>query len=241
MAQQADPEPDNVEEDNAANDQVVADTQDEPANIESDDVPEPKDQPAEPADEVKEEAPPKPEEPAAEPVKKKKKKRGKKKGDGNPALAAWQKISAKDQSEINWYLMKLAGKVGATTDLEFVAEGNGGAKEIVEFLTDKKKEIYFGLLMCVTTDDAQSVRGKFIYLQVIGSGVKMMQKAKLTPSMGKIDDNFPCKHLTLRLSEDCSNDLDPTKLATELLRVGGAHKPDKMSFGPDQDVDVKAL
>ena len=40
-------------------------------------------------------------------------------------------------------------------------------------------------------------RWKAIYLRVIGSGVKMMSKAKLTPTLGKIDDNFPCKHLTV--------------------------------------------
>ena len=35
--------------------------------------------------------------------------------------------------------------------------------------------------------------------------------------------------------------MQPNKLAKELLRVGGAHKPDKISFGPDQDVDVKSM
>lgn len=38
--------------------------------------------------------------------------------------------------------MKLDGKVGATSDLALVGEGNGGAAEIVEFLKDKKKEMY---------------------------------------------------------------------------------------------------
>ena len=40
------------------------------------------------------------------------------------------------------------------------------------------------------------------------------------------------------INEKCAEDLQPEKLAKELLRVGGAHKPDKMSFGPDQEVDV---
>ena len=38
--------------------------------------------------------------------------------------------------------MKLDGKVGSTSDLVLVEEGNGGAAEIVQFLKDKKKEMY---------------------------------------------------------------------------------------------------
>ena len=38
--------------------------------------------------------------------------------------------------------MKLDGKVGAASELAFVAEGNGGAAEIVKFLKDKKNEMY---------------------------------------------------------------------------------------------------
>merc|ERR1712154_112487 len=191
---------------------------------------------------------PKEEAPKQEPPKKKTKKKGKKKkssnnsNDGNDeGLEMWKKISAKKGSEINWYLMKLKGKVGKSTDLTFVKEGSGGAAEIVEFLKEHEKSIMFGLLKCITTDDGKSVRGKFIYIRFIGSKVKTMSKAKLTPSLGKIDDNFPCKHLTVDITEKCADDLAPKNLAKELLRVGGAHKPDTMSFGPDQDVDVKSL
>eukprot|EP00484_Ammonia_sp_Unknown_P004728 CAMPEP_0197062562 /NCGR_PEP_ID=MMETSP1384-20130603/146012_1 /TAXON_ID=29189 /ORGANISM="Ammonia sp." /LENGTH=68 /DNA_ID=CAMNT_0042498577 /DNA_START=146 /DNA_END=352 /DNA_ORIENTATION=+ len=68
-----------------------------------------------------------------------------------------------------------------------------------------------------------------------------MTKAKLTGFLGKIDDAFPCKHLTIDLNEKCEEDLQPAKLAKELLRVGGAHKPDAMNFGPNQEVLMKDL
>ena len=79
-------------------------------------------------------------------------------------------------------MLQLAGKVGSTTDLEFVAEGNGGAKELAVFFEDKKnsKSILFALLQCVTTDSSKSVRKKFIYFRFIGSGVKTITKAKMT-------------------------------------------------------------
>merc|ERR1712039_30539 len=200
-------------------------------------------------EEQKEEAPKQEEEEKEEPKTEEapKKKKGKKKKKKKAAASGddeseeyWQKLSKKGSS-INWYCMKLAGKVGTTDKLQFVQEGEGGASEIVEFLKDKEKNIMFLLLKCITTDDAKSVRAKFLYLRMIGSGVKTMQKAKLTGSVGKIDGRFPCKHLTIDISEKCADDLEPKKLVKELLRVGGAHKPDKMSFGPDQEVILKDL
>jgi len=202
-------------------------------------------------EEPKEEAPkeePKKEEPKVEEEKKedkpkKKKKKKKKSSKAAPgdcqADELWKKISAKKGAEINWYILKLKSK--KNEDMELVTSGNGGAVEVVEFLSDKTKNIFFGLLKCVTTDDAMSVRSKFIYIRFVGSAVKSVAKAKLTTSMGKIDDKFPCKHLTMDLNEKCADDMKPIKMAKELLRVGGAHKPDKISFGPDQDVDVKSL
>merc|ERR1712048_137674 len=210
-----------------------------------DDVPkdeDPKEEVEAPKEEEQKEEAPKQEEEKEEPKTEEapKKKKGKKKKKKKTAASGddesdeyWQKLSKKGSS-INWYCMKLAGKVGTTDKLQFVQEGEGGASEIVEFLKDKEKNIMFLLLKCITTDDAKSVRAKFLYLRMIGSGVKTMQKAKLTGSVGKIDGRFPCKHLTIDISEKCADDLEPKKLVKELLRVGGAHKPDKMSFGPDQ-------
>jgi len=194
-------------------------------------------------EEAKEEAPK--EEPKKKKGKKKKKKKMKAAADGDGAVAQtyWDKISVKNQKNLNWYVLKLAGKVGTTTDLEFVSEGNGGAKELVEFFANEnqKKSILFALLQCVTTDDAKSVRSKFVYFRFIGSGVKTITKAKMTTYLGKIDDHFPCKHLTMNINEKCEDDMEPKKMATELLRIGGAHKPDTISFGAGQDVDVDSL
>merc|ERR1711971_212031 len=200
--------------------------------VKEDDTDAPKEEPTQ-EEETKEELAPK------KKTKKKRKKKAAASGD-DESDAYWQKLSKKG-SEINWYCLKLAGKVGTTDKLQFVQEGNGGASEIVDFLKDKEKQIVFILLKCITTDDAKSVRAKFIFLRVIGSAVKTMQKAKLTGSIGKIDGRFPCKHLTIDVSEKCADDLEPKKLVRELLRVGGAHKPDKMSFGPDQEVILKDL
>ena len=97
---------------------------------------------------------------------------------------------------------------------------------MVGYLKGESKSIIFALLKCKTIDDSQSVRFKFIFVRFVGSGVRFMDKAKLTPTLGKISDCFPVKHLSLDAYEDsCEHKLNPRKLARELLRIGGAHKP----------------
>eukprot|EP01084_Bolivina_argentea_P005851 11056_1 len=237
------------EEEEAPKEEEEAPKEEEEAPKEEEEAPkEEEEAPKEPEPEVKEE--PKAEEAPKEEAKeepkpkkkgkKKKKKKSSKSEDSGEAQTVWKKLS-KQESSINWYLLKLDGKPGKTTNLTFVKEGDGGAAEIADFLKEESKAVYFGLLKCVTTDDSKSVRGKFIYLRFIGSGVKSITKAKLTTSLGKIDDQFPCKHLSLDINEKCADDLTPKKLAVELLRVGGAHKPDKMNFGPNQEVFMKDL
>ena len=43
------------------------------------------------------------------------------------------------------------------------------------------------------------------------------------------------------IDEKCADDMQPKKMATGLLMMGGAHKPETISFGVDQVVDVKSL
>ena len=267
------------QEEEVVDEQTAQTNEEEPQQTEEPEAEQPEEEPKEVVDEAKaddeqkedeveapkqeEEVAPKEEQKEEAPKKKTGKKKKKKKAASNGNNASgdyWKKLSKKGSS-INWYCLKLSGNVGSTSDLEFVQEGEGGASEIVQFLGDKEKNIMFILMKCITTDDAKSVRAKFIYLRcvlcvcadvdamshniffdrVLGSKVGMMKKAKLTPSLGKIDDQFPCKHLTMDISEKCAEDLDPVKLTKELLRIGGAHKPDKMSFGPDQEVILKEL
>jgi len=58
-----------------------------------------------------------------------------------------------------------------------------------------------------------------------------MQKAKLTPTVGKIGAAFPVKHLTYDLTEDLTN-FTLEMLSKEIVRVGGVHE--SFDFGPDQ-------
>jgi len=145
----------------------------------------------------------------------------------------WKTLS-RDNPPFNWYLMTVDNKQSLT----YVSRGSGGLKEVSNFLRAKKTELFFGLLRVNSLDEGGSKRAKFIYMRFVGTEVPVMKKAKVTPSLGKIGEQFPVKHLSLDLNEDLSH-FDVESLSKEFLRVGGAHKPDKYEYGPNQMYDIK--
>lgn len=162
------------------------------------------------------------------------------KDDGSISSAkAWKTIAVKSGNpKYNWYACKIKGKIGKSTKLVVEQSGTGGAKECSAYLQQQDSQILFGLILAKSYDSSNSIRCKFIYFRFIGNNVSFMSKAKLTPCMGAIDDQFPTKHLTVELSEQCGDMLTPEALSTQLLRIGGAHKPDRYEFGPGQNIDV---
>jgi len=142
-----------------------------------------------------------------------------------------------DNPSFNWLLTKLTdakkGKDGLVVD----SVGTGGLNELKEKLKGNKSDIMFFLLRVNTYDNEGSSRAKFIYGRFMGTGVKFMQKAKLTPKLGEIADEFQVKHLSRDADEDMK-DWDPETLGKEFLRIGGAHKPSKYDFGPNAVYDV---
>eukprot|EP01084_Bolivina_argentea_P247935 414762_1 len=110
--------------------------------------------------------------------------------------------------------------------------GKGGLNELIDVMKTEKENIVFFLLRVNTYDNESSVRAKFVYGRYVGTSVKFMAKAKLTPNLGTIADQFPVKHL----SKDCDEEMKdwtPEKLSKEFLRIGGAHKPSKYDYGPN--------
>jgi flagellar biosynthesis GTPase FlhF len=144
----------------------------------------------------------------------------------------WKGLS-KDNNVFNWYILTVDGK----QNLEYVSRGNGGLKEMHSFLKGKKKELYFGLLRVNSIDKSKAKRAKFVYVRYVGSEVPVMKKAKVTPSLGKIGEQFPVKHLSLDLDENLTK-FDSQSLMKEFLRVGGGEKLEKYEFGPGQNVEM---
>jgi hypothetical protein len=144
----------------------------------------------------------------------------------------WKGIS-KENNIFNWYILTVDNK----QNLEYVSRGNGGLKELITQLKGKKKELYFGLLRVNSIDKNKAKRAKFVYIRYVGSEVPVMKKAKVTPALGKIGNEFPVKHLSLDLNEDLVH-FDAPSLMKEFLRVGGGEKLEKYEFGPNQILEM---
>jgi len=143
-----------------------------------------------------------------------------------------------DNPAYNWMVTNLADAKKGKDGLVMESVGTGGLNELKEFVKDKKSNIMFFLLRVNTYDDEGSSRAKFIYGRFMGTGVKFMQKAKLTPQLGAIADEFQVKHLS-RDADEGMKDWDPETLGKEFLRIGGAHKPSKYDFGPNAVYNCK--
>jgi len=144
----------------------------------------------------------------------------------------WKGVS-RDDNAFNWYLLT----VDKSQKLEYVSRGNGGLKELQVYLKNKDTEVYFGLLRVNSVDKNKSKRAKFVHIRFIGTKVPVMKKAKLTPSLGKIGQEFPVKHLTFDLNEELVH-FDANNLLKEFLRVGGGEKTEKYEFGPGQNMEM---
>jgi len=142
-----------------------------------------------------------------------------------------------DNPGFNWFSTKLADSSLKTTGLTIDKVGTGGLNELVETMKGEKDHIIFFLLRCDTSDDVGSARAKFVFGRFKGSGVKFMQKAKLTPNLGAFADQFQVKHLS-KDADEGMQDWTTEKLAKEFLRIGGAHKPKRYSFGPNATYTV---
>jgi flagellar motor protein MotB len=142
--------------------------------------------------------------------------------------SAWD-IICKDTPSINWY----GAIVNKKQQLEYDTAGNGGLSEMISYLQGKPSNIVLALLRVNSNDKGGSKRAKFVFVKFIGSKVPFMQKAKLTPNLGRLCERFPVKHLTFDVTDDMSN-FNVKILVKEFLRVGGAHKPDSYDFGPGQ-------
>jgi len=159
-------------------------------------------------------------------------------GDLPATITSACDILYSDNPSFNWMVTNLTDAKKGKDGLVMEKVGSGGLNELKAFVQDKKSNIMFFLLRVNTYDDEGSSRAKFIYGRFMGTGVKFMQKAKLTPKLGEIADEFQVKHLSRDADEEMK-DWDPETLGKEFLRIGGAHKPSKYDFGPNAVYNCK--
>jgi hypothetical protein len=143
-----------------------------------------------------------------------------------------------DTPSFNWFTTTLVDEKLKSPDLSVDRTGKGGLPELVNYMKQQKSRIMFFQLRVNTYDGEGSSRAKFIYGRFVGSGVKFMMKAKLTPNLGKIAENFQVKHISKDLDEEMVK-FTSTELSKEFLRIGGAHKPSRFDFGGGDVYEVK--
>merc|ERR1712048_1082392 len=108
----------------------------------------------------------------------------------------------------------------------------------LEVLKENQAKVLRGIFRIQTNDESNSVRSKMIYVKILGSGVKVMQKAKLASAASNIDDFFATKHVTIDIEAHDDSDFDvfkPTPIVKQLLSAGGAHKPTFVKLGATDD------
>jgi len=144
-----------------------------------------------------------------------------------------------DNPSFNWFSTKLVDpNLKKDIDLTMDKVGTGGLNELVQAMRGEEDNIVFFLLRCDTTDEEGSSRAKFVYGRFVGTKIKFMQKARLTPNLGALADKFQVKHLS-KDADEAMKGWTAAELAKEFLRIGGAHKPNKFNFGPGAVFEVE--
>lgn len=134
-----------------------------------------------------------------------------------------------------WWIASelVTNKKGGKLSFKARDKENTGVDSLVSFLEGNSDKMIFAALRVATKDDAGSVRDKFNFVRYIGSDVGVMKKAKISAIGSNIDALFTSKHITMNINTAEVDSLNVTKIAKELLRVGGAHKPDFYQVGPE--------
>jgi len=143
----------------------------------------------------------------------------------------------KNGGEQWWQAYELVKK-GMKIKITFAQEGKGddaGLSGLAKFLSDKKAGIYRCIMRIQSEDDHGSKRQKYFFIKFQGTGAPVMAKSLCGQVSGKVDKCFTTKHKTMDIDENDMDELEMKSMGKLLLRVGGAHKPDKYVFGPGEE------
>ncbi|KAG9300714.1 hypothetical protein G9A89_023512 [Geosiphon pyriformis] len=122
-----------------------------------------------------------------------------------------------DKSEINWLLLQY--EKGQIDKLQIAAKGSGGLEQLVEHLSED--EASFGYCRVNVSNDELSVRTKFIFITWIGSGVKILRKAKLSVHVSDVKRILQAYAIEITAHE--KSDFNEAEILTKLRRAGGAN------------------
>ncbi|GAA5883510.1 hypothetical protein JCM16303_005454 [Sporobolomyces ruberrimus] len=121
-----------------------------------------------------------------------------------------------DKTETNWLLLDYASP--KEDRLVLTATGNGGLTELKDNLKDENAS--FAYVRVKYANDTESTREKFIFVVWIGSGVKVMRKAKL--SVHSADVKKVLSQFSIEVPANSLDDLAEDPIVVRLRKAGGA-------------------
>ncbi|KAH8101130.1 actin depolymerizing protein [Cristinia sonorae] len=121
-----------------------------------------------------------------------------------------------DKSETNWLLLDYED--ARSDKLVLTATGSGGLEELREQLDDSKASFAYARVQY--SNDKESTREKFILVIWIGSGCKVMRKAKI--SVHTADVKQVLRVYSLEVPARDKDDLKEEPIVVKLRKAGGA-------------------
>eukprot|EP00455_Lapot_gusevi_P014190 TRINITY_DN1702_c0_g1_i1.p1 TRINITY_DN1702_c0_g1~~TRINITY_DN1702_c0_g1_i1.p1 ORF type:complete len:169 (-),score=68.35 TRINITY_DN1702_c0_g1_i1:123-629(-) len=149
------------------------------------------------------------------------------------AVSIFNDIAHPQNSRMWWMLVHFEGNAEQPT---VFASGDNGFNHMKAALVDDK--ILHGAFKVLSVDNrgnVVAVRSKVVAFTYVGSGVGALKKGQAGPQRERLKRVF--QGVSLELQVDDPSDLSPEGVASRLLASGGAHKPTKYQFGPDEQAD----
>ncbi|GAA5978710.1 hypothetical protein JCM11641_006150 [Rhodosporidiobolus odoratus] len=121
-----------------------------------------------------------------------------------------------DKTDLNWLLLDYDGD--RSDKLVLTATGTGGLDELRSKLKDENAS--FAYVRVKYANDVESFREKFILVTWIGSGVRVMRRAKL--SVHAADVKKVLRAYSIDVPASSAEDLAQDPIVTRLRKAGGA-------------------
>ncbi|KAI0968688.1 hypothetical protein F4678DRAFT_195954 [Xylaria arbuscula] len=135
--------------------------------------------------------------------------------DAPEILAAYDAVRS-DKDETNWLLISYAGAVGDKVKLS--GTGKGGLSELATQFDDGQAQ--YGYVRVEYANDSESKRVKFVLVVWIGSGTKVMRKARVGFETGAVRKVLA--HHSIQVDATDRGDLEEKDVVARLRRAGGA-------------------
>eukprot|EP01084_Bolivina_argentea_P131869 232700_1 len=137
--------------------------------------------------------------------------------------SAWL-MMYQDNPKINWYACCIENMKSMQLKLKVTSYGIGGLPELTNFLSTKsmKTEAIFAQLL--VNESTNKRQYKLINIQWIGTQLRFITKAKITSQLDSIMNEFPVRHLEIKLNETKLHLISSQNLEKKLNAYRGPYK-----------------